>query len=55
MTREEFVAAWRTYAAAALQGLTVDRKAHAERHLSNLCSQAALIADLMDRGGTEAA
>ena len=46
MTREEFVAAWRTYAASALQGLTVNGKT-AERNLTGLCSQAALVADLM--------
>ena len=47
MTREEFVTAWRIYAAAALQGLATNPKAHAERHLPDLCSQAAFIADLM--------
>ena len=29
MTREEFVTAWRIYAAAALQGLATNPKAHA--------------------------
>ena len=48
LMREEFLTAWRIYAAAALQGLTATNpKAHAERYLPNLCSQAAFIADLM--------
>lgn len=47
MTAEELTV-WRTYAAAALQGLVATNpKARAEGRLLDLCSQSASIADLM--------